>query len=153
YIRGEKFKALIKEKGRNEPGQHANKEFRAALHWFFDLGAISKHEFDDIERLYALRNEIGHRLLHVVADDGTTPLALQDVLTTFAVYLKIVRWWIKEVEATTDPDFDQDRYENTDFDQAESTDTLFLREIIRKALFTQAELEELAKTAARAGLG
>ena len=38
YTRGEEFKKLIKEKGVHAPGQHANKEFRAALHWFCDLG-------------------------------------------------------------------------------------------------------------------
>jgi hypothetical protein len=38
YTRGDKFKRLIKEKGVYVPGQHANKEFRAALHWFCDCG-------------------------------------------------------------------------------------------------------------------
>lgn len=147
YTRGEKFKSLIKEKGAGEPGQHSNKEFRAALHWFFDLGAIAKDELDEIERLYNLRNEIGHELLRIIADDGKNPLTIQDVLTTFAIYLKIVRWWIKEVEATTDPDFDQERYDLADFENTESIDTIFLREIIRKALFTKEELNEIAKIA------
>jgi hypothetical protein len=147
YTRGEKFKELIQQSGAGKPGQHANKPFRAALRWFLDLQAISQEEFDHIERLYVLRNEIGHRLLHIVADDGTKPIELEDVLTAFAVYLKIVRWWIKEVEATTDPDMDQETYDNTDWDNAESSDTVFLREIIRKSLFTAKELEEIANAA------
>lgn len=143
YTRGEKFKAIIKEKGGGEPGQHGNKAFRAALHWFYDLGAITKSEFDDVERIYALRNEIGHELLRTIADDAKDPIKLDDVLITFSVYVKIVRWWVKEVEATTDPEFDQERYDSTNWDEVESTDTLFLREIIRKSLVGDMSWEDL----------
>ena len=145
YSRGEKFKQIIKEKGAGEPGQHGNKAFRAALHWFYDLGAITKSDLDEVERIYALRNEIGHELLRIIADDLKNPITLEDVLVTFSVYVKIVRWWVKEVEATTDPDFDQEKYDNTDWDNVESTDTLFLREIIRKALVGDMSWEDLEK--------
>ena len=145
YTRGGKFKILIKEKGVHAPGQHANKEFRAALHWFCDLGAITEDEFKDIERIYALRNDIGHELFQVIADDNKNPIKLDDVLTTFTVYLKVVRWWVKEVEATTDPDFDQEKYDNTNWDEVESIDTVFLREIIRKSLLGDMDWKEIEK--------
>ena len=143
YTRSEEFKKLVKEKGSGVPGQHANKEFRAALYWFYDLGAITKHEFDEIERVYALRNEIGHELFRIIADDCKNPIKLGDVIITYAVYLKTVRWWVKEVEATIDPDFDQEKYDNTNWDATESTDTLFLREIMHKALLGNAAFEQL----------
>jgi len=41
------------------------------------------------------------------------------------VYVKIARWWVKEVEATIDPDMTQGRYDNTAWDEVESTDTIF----------------------------
>ena len=69
------------------------------------------------------------------------------MLTTFSVYLKIVRWWVKEVEATTDPNFDQDKYDNTNWDGVETTDTLCLREIIRKSLLGDMEWEDIEKLA------
>ncbi len=144
-MRGEKFKKLIKEKGGNKPGQHANFAFRAALHWFYEFDAITKEEFDDVERLYILRNEVGHELLEILADSRKTPIALLDVLTLFAVYVKIVRWWVKEVEATTNPDFDQEDYDNTKWDEVESFDTVFLRQIIQKALVGNAQWETLQK--------
>jgi hypothetical protein len=147
YTRGDKFKKLIKEKGVHAPGQHANKEFRAALHWFYDLGAITEDEFNDIERLYALRNDIGHELFQVISDDRKNPIKLDDVLTTFSVYVKIVRWWVKEVEATTDPDFDQEKYDNTNWDEVESFDTISLREIIRKSLLGDMDWQEIEKLA------
>lgn len=145
FTRGEEFKKLVREKGPGAPGQHTNKEFRAALHWFHDLNAITTQELNNIERLYSLRNEIGHELLRIVADDGKNPLRLEDVTAAFSMYVKIVRWWVKEVEATTDPDFDQEKCDNTDWDKVESTDTIFLREIMRKALFTKAEWDEIDK--------
>jgi hypothetical protein len=152
YTRGEKFKTLIKEKGLGGPRQHANKEFRAALHWFYDLGAITEDEFNDVERIYSLRNDIGHELFLIIADDNKEPIKVNDVLTTFAVYLKIMRWWVKEVEATTDPDFDQERYDNTKWDEVESPETIFLREIIIKSLLGNADWQEMAEASAKAGV-
>jgi hypothetical protein len=147
YTRGEEFKRLIKEKGIYAPGQHANKEFRAALHWFCDLGAITEDEFNDIERIYALRNDIGHELLQIILDDNKNPIKLDDVLTTFSVYVKIVRWWVKEVEATTDPDFDQEKHDKTNCEEVESVETVFLREIIRKSLLGDMDWQEIEKLA------
>jgi hypothetical protein len=147
YKRGDEFKKLVKEKGVHAPGQHANKEFRAALHWFCDLGAITEDEFNDVERLYALRNDIAHELFQVISDDRKNPIKLDDVLTTFSVYLKIVRWWVKEVEATTDPDFEQEKYDNTNWDEVESFDTIWLREIIRKSLLGDMDWQEIEKLA------
>jgi hypothetical protein len=145
YTRGDEFKKLIREKSDHAPGQHANKVFRAALHWFYDLGAITEDEFNDIERIYALRNDIGHELFQVIADDRKSQIKLDDVLTTFSVYLKLVGWWVKEVEATTDPDFDQERYDNTNWDEVVSPDTIFLWEIIRKSLLGNMDWQEIER--------
>jgi hypothetical protein len=141
--RGEAFKALVREKGSGDPGQHDNKVFRAALRWFHEFNAIDKAALDEIERLYALRNEIGHQLFEVIADDRKKPVALMDVLVTLGVYVTIVRWWVKEIEATTDPDMTQERYENTNWDEAESSDTVFLRLILQKSLAGDPEWEAL----------
>lgn len=107
------------------------------------MEAITKDEFDDIERIYTLRNEVGHELFRVIADDNKNPIRLEDVLVAFGVYVKIVRWWVKEVEAATDPDFDRERYDNTNWDEVESADTVFLREIIHKALVGNEAWEQL----------
>jgi hypothetical protein len=143
YTRGEKFKKLIQERGSPSGRQHNNKEFRAALSWFSDLKAISKEEFEEVERLYTIRNEIGHELLRIIADDGKNPLKLIDVLTAFSIYVKIVRWWIKEIEVATDPDLDPMTYENMDFEKSDSSETLFLRSIINKALAEDKEFQKL----------
>lgn len=147
YTRGEKFKALIKEFGKGEPGQHSNQAFRAALRWFHDLGALDEGEVAEIERLYSLRNEIGHELMQILADDRKAPITIYDVLFTLGTYVKVVRWWIKEVEATTDPDMTEERYSNTDWDSAESIDTMLLREIVDKTLSADADWQALKRMA------
>ncbi|WP_342628336.1 hypothetical protein AAC691_20925 [Nguyenibacter vanlangensis] len=139
YIRGNEFKRLIRETGSGKDGQHSNKAFRAALHWFCDANAIDLGELNEIERLYTIRNEIGHELLLILADDRKLPLTLSDVLFIFSIYVKIVRWWIKEIEMTTEPDITRDQYESIDWHQVETIDTIILREILQKALSNDIE--------------
>ncbi|MBN9514556.1 MAG: hypothetical protein J0H97_14215 [Alphaproteobacteria bacterium] len=143
YTRGEAFKALIRERGGGNPGQHANKVFRAALNWFHEFNAIDKSTLEEIERLYALRNEIGHELFEIIANDIKKPVTLTDVLMTLGVYVTIVRWWVKEIEATTDPDMTQEKYASANWDEVESVDTLFLRLILQKSLADDPEWEAL----------
>lgn len=141
--RGAEFKALIKEKGEGEPGQHGNMVFRAALRWLYEMNAIDESELGRVEHLYTLRNDIGHELFAVVASDDKKPIDLMDPVWTLHIYVKVVRWWIKEIEATTDPDMTREKYESANWAEAESTDTLFLREILHKSLVGILEWETL----------
>lgn len=145
YRRGEEFKKLIKERGKGEDGQHGNKAFRAAMDWFRDSDAISAEEFNEIERLYILRNDIGHELFSILADDNKHPVRIVDILTIFIVYLKIVRWWMREIESSIALSFDREKYKSADFDSAESSDTIFLRQIILKALSDNADMKKILK--------
>lgn len=145
YTRGREFKDIMKEKGAGQPGQHANKAFRAALHWFYELNALDNDELDEIERLYILRNDIGHELFGIIADDAKPPITLFDVIFIFSMYIKIVRWWVKEIEAPTDPEISEDEYNNTDWDAVESFEIIILRTIIEKSLLEDLEWIELRK--------
>lgn len=145
FTRSEEFKALIKDKGSGEAGQHGNKVFRAALYWLHDLQAIDRAELDHIERLYILRNEIGHELFGIIADDRKRPIRLIDVVMALSIYIKVVRWWIKEIEAEIHPDMTPEKYESANWDEAESSDTLFLRLILQRSLADNAEWEALQK--------
>ncbi|ACI52357.1 hypothetical protein Gdia_2615 [Gluconacetobacter diazotrophicus PA1 5] len=134
YIRGSEFKNFIKKYGSGLPGQHNNQVFRTALHWIQSLNAISKDDLVEIERLYSLRNEVGHEMLLILADDNKKPITFYDVLLTYSVYVRIVRWWWKEIECATDPDMTQEKHDSIDWDNIESTDTMILREILNKSL-------------------
>jgi len=143
FIRGEAFKSLIKERGKGQPGQHANKDFRAALHWFRDLNAIEQWELEEVERLYTLRNAIGHELFAIIADDNKPPIKASDVVMALGIYVKVVRWWIREIDATTDPDMTRAKYDSINWDETESADTAFLRLILQKSLAGDPEWETL----------
>lgn len=136
----DEFKALMREKGNGDPGQHGNKVFRAALHWLHGLDAIDQSELDHVERLYMLRNEIGHELFRLVADDTKAPIHIIDVVMTLAIYVKVVRWWIKEIDAATT--MSREEHENINWDEAESSDTAFLRLILKKSLAGDADWED-----------
>ncbi len=144
YTRGEKFKKLIKERGAGQPGQHNNKDFRAALLFFHQMGALDKDDFDEIERLYNLRNKIGHELLRIVAFDGS-PIMLVDILFTFGVYVNIVRWWVKEIEIPTNLDLTEDEYKNINWDEVDSAESILLREILNKSLSEDPQWHEYQK--------
>ena len=90
YKRSDEFKQLIKEHGKGEEGQHNNQTFRAALRWFHQSKAIDIKEFDEIERLYSLRNEIGHELFEILADDNKEFISSKDVVNAFLIYKKII---------------------------------------------------------------
>ncbi|MCE3232819.1 MAG: hypothetical protein K0R98_1076 [Rickettsiaceae bacterium] len=97
---------------------------------------------DEIERLYLLRNEIGHELFNIIADDKKAPINIEDVLNTFSIYIKIVRWWVKEIEIPTSPEFSNEDYTESDYQEIESFDAMILREIITKALLGRMSVEE-----------
>jgi len=132
--RGVGFKNLIKEKSKGGLGQHNNKEFRASMHFFQDLGAIDEFELGEIERIYTLRNEIGHEMLRIIADDEINKITLYDVVFAFCLYIKISQWWFKEVEEGADPDMTQEKYDSISWDEVQTVDTLIIREILQKAL-------------------
>lgn len=142
-VRGKEFKQMIKEWGEHKPGQHSKKEFRAALRWFLEQDAIDKAEFDDVERYFVKRNEIGHELMEILLDHRKEKIHLIDVLKLFAIYVKIVRWWLKEIEAATNPDITQEQYDSANWDEAESLETMLLKVIINKALAGNTEWEQI----------
>lgn len=145
--RSKKFKDLVKIKGKGEIGQHRNGDFRAALHWFKDLGAIESGEVEEFERIYNLRNEIGHELLALIIDGNKSAPKITDVVITFGVYVGIVRWWYKEIEVATDPEMTEERYNSIDFSSVETLETMIMREIIHKSLKDNKEWNEFVSSA------
>ncbi len=142
YKRGEELKAIIDEKGEVDSGQHRNKVFRAAMSFFCESKAITQQEFDEIERIYKLRNDIGHDMYRILTDDSMQLVTIEDVNTSYLVYLKITNWWLTEIELPTEPDLSQDDYDKIDLDAVESVETFFLREIMRKTLLGNKPLED-----------
>jgi hypothetical protein len=143
YDRGEKFKEFIKNRGKGETGQHTNKDFRAAIHWFCDLGAITSEELNTTERMYNLRNKISHELFRTLFEDNS--IKLIDILDLFCIYVKLCKWWIKNIEIETDPDMTEEKYNKIDWDQVESVEISMMRIIIQKSLSNHEEWKNMSK--------
>jgi hypothetical protein len=131
FERGEEFKKLIKEYGKGKHGQHKKGDFRAAMNFFESHNAISQEENNEVERLFLLRNDIGHELFGILFDDNIHPITKEDILFVYLMFLKILRWWYKEIEATTNPDYDQETYELTDFDNVHTGQSIILQVLVK----------------------
>ena len=105
HKRGLEFKEMIKKFGKAQSGQHRNYTFRAALCWFNSLDAITKDELNEVERLYTLRNDVGHELFNILVEDCKRAIEMEDILIVVNIFSKLIKWWFKEVEATTNPFF------------------------------------------------
>ncbi|MCP1270623.1 hypothetical protein [Acetobacter cerevisiae] len=132
-LRGNSFKDLIKKYGKNDNGKHNCKDFRACTYFFLELGYMSQEDVDTANRYYDEKNNISHELYEIIADDKKQGVYIDDILTIYTIYKTVVRHWIREVEATTGM-IEPEDYDNYDFDNAETIETILLWRMIESAL-------------------
>lgn len=78
---------------------------RASLLWFLEMQAVTQDDLDLVDRLREHRNKIAHDLPAFVASaDCDVDLDLLKQLIELVA--KVDRWWIREIELSCDPDFD-----------------------------------------------
>jgi len=80
-------------------------ELRASLLWLRSMDAIDDSDVQVFDAIRQHRNELAHELVRFVTSVDAEMqvdllVALRGLLT------KIERWWIREVEIPTDPDYD-----------------------------------------------
>lgn len=146
FKRGNALKKIIKEKGRGNTGEHNNEFFRGCITWFHENGAITKNEAQETERLYKLRNDIGHELFSIIFLDNKPDMKLEDIGLILNVFSKISNWWLTEIEAAIDPD----KFEGADFENAELTQLWLFKELIAKVLEQKTTIDEIIKKASKA---
>ncbi len=79
--------------------------FLASCHWLIENNVISQDEFEIITQIKEHRNRIAHDLTKFLFDsEYEINKDLFNQIKTLTI--KIVRWWITEVEIPTNPDFD-----------------------------------------------
>ena len=94
---------------------------------------MSQEDVDTINRYYDEKNNISHELYEIILDDKKKGVYIDDILTIYTIYKTVVRHWIKEVEATTGM-IEPEDYENYDFDNAETIETIILWRMIESSL-------------------
>jgi hypothetical protein len=77
--------------------------FQIAIAWFYDLEAISDHDFILIYSCTKVRNELAHELYKWLLDDKAPSLNKELVSVPLNLYFKISNWWVVNFEAEIDP--------------------------------------------------
>jgi hypothetical protein len=79
--------------------------FLSSLYWLNENGVISAEEIEEIKLIREFRNDVAHRTDRILADSELN-FDLNQEKRIFELIKKIELWWIKEVEISTNPDFD-----------------------------------------------
>ena len=75
----------------------------ASFKWFISVGAVSEEEFSTFDKLRKYRNKIVHELLFYL-NEGFTEEEVKYLVELIAIYRKIEKWWINEIEIPTSGD-------------------------------------------------
>ena len=102
-------------------------EFQACCLWFYNRNAINENDLENIALIRRQRNIIAHELeKFITAELNINEERLKSLVS---ISNKIDRWWLKEVELPTDPDFNPDELKQIDWDAATGGNS-FLLEIL-----------------------
>ncbi len=78
---------------------------RASLLWLRQAAALDDADLALVDRIREHRNELAHELLRFLGT-ADAEVNVQLLAGIYELVAKIDRWWIREVEMATDPDFD-----------------------------------------------
>lgn len=98
--------------------------FGASCAWLMEMGAISRDDYELINVLSKMRNDIAHELLKILVDEKITPLEHELILIPLSLHQKISNWWLRNVERDLNPELD--RYSDEDLSSAASVQVKLL---------------------------
>lgn len=119
-------KNLYSEKYNNYYGE--KNHFKRACEWFLECQAINEDDMALIKTFNSWRNDIGHELFAVMLDNNKSELHEIFIQLITKLNFKIDNWWIREIEATIDPESWSDK----PLDGAASASTYLLDYIYHK---------------------
>jgi len=93
------------EKVANRKTEGKQNIFLSSLHWLEEIGAITKDDISEISAIREMRNTVAHQIDKILVDSDFN-LDTDKEKKMFDYIEKIERWWIREVEIPTNPDFD-----------------------------------------------
>lgn len=100
-------------------------EFQACCIWFKNLEAFVDDDLMDIAVIRKHRNMIAHELPKFIATESIQ-VNHDNLARLLSLQQKLDKWWIKEIEVPTNPDFDSESYESIDWDNVFGGNTLFM---------------------------
>src|SRR5690554_5912820 len=108
-IRGYEENVLSRVKSKN------NRQIKATLLWYKEHGAISNQDIEKFKTMTDLRNVLSHELLGKLLE-GLPENILDVYFDMIALFEKITKWWIKEIEIPTDPTITPEQYDEIIWD-------------------------------------
>lgn len=78
---------------------------RASLLWLKQMDIVNDEDLEFVDKLRSHRNEIAHKLPRVL-ETHHADVNIQLLQGIYLLVSKIDRWWIREVEMSVNPDFD-----------------------------------------------
>jgi len=99
--------------------------FHSCCLWFYESKIISEEDLNIIPQIRKVRNIIAHELPKFINKELDIDHSLLDKI--LIISSKIDLWWIKEVEALTDPEFDLDDFDKIDWDVFTGENTFLLQ--------------------------
>ncbi len=86
----------------------------ASLDWLKHMNAIDNEDIASFDRIKNCRNVLAHRLFATLSSEGLPSNFEKCFHEMVSLLRKVEVWWIKEVEITTDPDFDGQEIDEDD---------------------------------------
>jgi hypothetical protein len=78
---------------------------QASCMWLEQMGAITKDEVEEVEKIRKHRNEVAHELPRLLIDSGLN-LNIGYFVRIKELLEKIEVWWVKNFDIPVNPDFD-----------------------------------------------
>lgn len=78
----------------------------ASLDWLKYMEAIDENDINTFNRIKERRNELAHRLHHLIGSEGMSTDFEKCFQEMVSLLRKIEVWWIVNVEIPTNPDYD-----------------------------------------------
>lgn len=109
----------------NEQGGIASKDYKekvlsldrsplkASLLWLHEMDALSEADISLIDNIRRHRNEIAHELPKIVMT-ADAEIDIRLLCSIYELVEKIERWWVREVDIPTNPDFDGQQIDDAD---------------------------------------
>lgn len=122
-----------------------NRQIRATLLWYKEHGAISDQDIEKFKTMTDLRNVLSHELLGKLLE-GLPGNILDVYFDMIALFEKITKWWIREIEIPTDPTITPEQYDEITWDGVTSVALEFIKIMTDIAFIGNEEyLEQLKK--------
>jgi len=87
--------------------------------------ALDDDDMMDIAMVRKHRNEIAHELPKFITGQGVS-VSSKNLNSLISIQDKLDKWWIREIEIPTNPDFDAGSYDNIDWNNVFGSNTLLL---------------------------